>query len=141
MQGASVMSGEEAPVRRMIRADGRRHLRRRARCVISGERDLGLATYFWSSQRNELSEVGVVREVVASRISPEVPVISASGSVGWGSIAFARSKIRFSLAEISETKAIFRDRRRVRSAGRKTMALKLRADCGQTRGQYPAPPP
>jgi hypothetical protein len=24
---------------------------------------------------------------------------------------------------------------------RKTMALKLTADCGQTRGQYPAPPP
>jgi hypothetical protein len=27
------------------------------------------------------------------------------------------------------------------SSCRKTMALKLKTDCGQTRGQYPAPPP
>src|SRR6202051_59431 len=36
---------------------------------------------------------------------------------------------------------IFRHRSRVRSPRRKTMALKLGADRGQTRGQYPAPPP
>lgn len=37
--------------------------------------------------------------------------------------------------------AIFFRPMRVCCAGRKTMALKLRTDCGQTRGQYPAPPP
>jgi hypothetical protein len=36
---------------------------------------------------------------------------------------------------------IFPPRSRVWCRRRKTMALKLRADCGQTRGQYPAPPP
>src|ERR1700722_5428920 len=36
---------------------------------------------------------------------------------------------------------IFPDRSRVRFSRRKTMALNLGADCGQTRGQYPAPPP
>src|ERR1700742_3009612 len=36
---------------------------------------------------------------------------------------------------------IFPDRSRVGFSRRKTMALNLGADCGQTRGQYPAPPP
>jgi hypothetical protein len=36
---------------------------------------------------------------------------------------------------------IFSRRKRLPSSRRKTMALNLRADCGQTRGQYPAPPP
>jgi len=36
---------------------------------------------------------------------------------------------------------IFRPGSRLYLTCRKTMALKLRADCGQTRGQYPAPPP
>ena len=36
---------------------------------------------------------------------------------------------------------IFRRQTRLPSFRRKTMALKLGADCGQTRGQYPAPPP
>src|ERR1700676_929609 len=37
--------------------------------------------------------------------------------------------------------SIFPPRSRVGSLRRKTMALKLGADRGQTRGQYPAPPP
>ena len=36
---------------------------------------------------------------------------------------------------------IFCPQSRLYQGCRKTMALKLRADCGQTRGQYPAPPP
>jgi hypothetical protein len=44
-------------------------------------------------------------------------------------------------ARCGHTRPIFCPRSRLYLGGRKTMALKLRADCGQTRGQYPAPPP
>ena len=44
-------------------------------------------------------------------------------------------------ADYGQQRPFFHRRSRVESLRRKTMALNLRVDCGQTRGQYPAPPP
>ena len=58
-----------------------------------------------------------------------------------GSIPFARSKTPAIDPVGGGQQPIFSPRSRVGSLRRKTMALKLGADRGQTRGQYPAPPP
>src|ERR1035438_7807877 len=66
---------------------------------------------------------------------------AASQAAYEGSIPFARSNSDQSRPAAARQQPIFRHRSRLYRGGRKTMALKLGADRGQTRGQYPAPPP
>jgi len=57
---------------------------------------------------------------------------------GWSAYPCVRSGFG---AHHDRLMPIFPRRQRLQCSRRKTMALKLWMDCGQTRGQYPAPPP